>query len=58
MNDFLDDAIIINSQGKLLKKSDDFTIGFTVKEVIGISIINPRGISKLLLPGESIKVVL
>lgn len=38
--------IIINSKGRILVKKNRI-IGWSVKETIGIGIINPKGINKL-----------
>jgi hypothetical protein len=37
----------INDRGKLEKYKHPKTIGWTVKEVIGVAIINPRALSKI-----------
>ncbi len=38
--------LVITSDGKLRVKRNTGKIGFTVKETIGIAVINTRGISK------------
>lgn len=38
--------LVITSDGKLRIKKSTGKIGFTVKETIGIAIVNPRGVAK------------
>jgi hypothetical protein len=41
--------IIINSSGKCqLRKPRGLKLGWTVKEVIGIAVVNPRAVSKIV----------
>lgn len=36
----------ISSNGKVYKKGKGLKLGFTVKESIGVAIVNPRGVAK------------
>src|SRR6202041_2567996 len=40
------DKIVITSRGITRRKQNGLNLGWTVKEVVGIGIVNPRGVSK------------
>lgn len=50
-NEEYQDPITIDSKNKI-GKDDSPVIGWACEEVIGVSIINPRAISKLVIKNE------
>lgn len=41
-----DEHIIITSKNKTLRANPNFVLGWTVKESIGVAVVNTRGVSK------------
>lgn len=47
--------IVLDSRGKIKKKPYEFKLGFTVRETIGVAVVNTRGVAagkKSIIVGE------